>query len=80
MNIATLTDFFLWCCIINGGLMLYWFLVCIVAPDLVYKLQSKFFPMPREVFVPILYGFLGLFKIFFIMFNLAPYLALLIIS
>ncbi|SHJ04921.1 hypothetical protein SAMN02745165_01408 [Malonomonas rubra DSM 5091] len=80
MDMTKLTDFFMWCSIINGGLMIYWFLICMLAPDLIYKLQNRFFPMPREVFVPVLYGFLGLFKIFFLVFNLVPYLALLIIG
>jgi hypothetical protein len=38
------------------------------------------FPIPRETFNVLIYGFLGLFKIFFLTFNLVPYLALLIIA
>ena len=80
MDIPTLTRFFMWCTIINLGLMVYWMLFCVLAPDLVYRVQSKFFPLPRETFNAIIYSFLGLFKIFFIIFNLVPYLALLIIG
>ncbi len=80
MTMQTLKEFFMWCTIINLGLMAYWVLVCMLAPDLVYRVQSKFFPLPRETFDIIIYSFLGLFKIIFIVFNLVPYLALLIIS
>lgn len=80
MDIQTLTNFFMWCSIINGGLLISWSLFCMVAPDLVYRLQSIWFPIPRESFDLIIYSFLGLFKIVFLAFNLVPYLALLIIG
>ncbi len=80
MNIQSFTDFFMWCTIINGGLLLFWSLFCMLTPDLVYRLQNRFFPLPRATFDIIIYSFLGLFKVFFLMFNLVPYLALLIIG
>jgi len=80
MDIATLTRFFMWCTILNLGLMIYWTLFCVFAPDLIYRMQSKFFPLPRETFNLIIYSFLGLFKIVFVVFSLVPYLALLIIG
>lgn len=52
----------------------------ILAPDLMYRTQSKFFPISRETFNVAIYSFLGLFKIFFLLFNLVPYLALLIMG
>ena len=42
--------------------------------------QSVFFPIPRDRFDLMIYGFVGLFKLFFIVFSLVPYLALLIIG
>lgn len=80
MNIQTLTDFFMWCTILNGGILTMWTVFCIFTPDLVYRLQNRFFPMPRETFNAIIYSFIGLFKIFFLVFNVTPYIALLIIG
>lgn len=80
MDIQTLTAFFMWCTIINGGLLVLWALVCLVAPDLVYRTQSKWFPIPRETFNVAIYAFLGLFKIVFLVFNAVPYAALLIVA
>ncbi len=80
MDIQTLTTFFMWCTIINGGILVLWTLAFMIAPDLVYRLQSKWFPIPRETFSAIIYSLIGLFKIFFFVFNLVPYLALLIIK
>ena len=80
MNISTLTTFFMWCTIINGALLIYWSAVLICAPDFIYRLQSKWFPISREAYDIVIYSFLGMFKIFFIVFNLVPWLALLIMS
>ena len=50
------------------------------AQDWVYSIHSKWFHIPREAFNITLYSFMGLFKIMFFIFNLVPYLALLIIG
>ena len=47
---------------------------------MVISLQSKWFPIPRETFDVVIYAFLGLFKIIFLVFNVVPYVALLIIG
>ena len=80
MDTQTLTAFFMWCTIMNGGLLVLWTIICIAAPDLVYRTQSKWFPISRETFDVVIYSFLGLFKIVFLAFNLVPYLALLIVG
>jgi len=80
MDIQTLTTFFMWCTIINGGLLVLWTTLCIVAPDLVYRTQRTWFPIPRKTFDVVIYSFLGLFKIFFLFFNVVPYVALLIVG
>ena len=80
MGIYRLTTFFMWCTIINGALLVLWTTMCILAPDLVYRMQSIWFPIPRETFNVVIYSFLGLFKIFFLAFNVVPYVALLIVG
>ena len=80
MDLQTLTTFFMWCTIINGGLLILWAAFLMAAPDLVYRTQSMWFPISRETFNVVIYSFLGLFKIFFLVFNVVPYLALLIIG
>ena len=80
MDIETLTKFFMWCTIINGGLLGLWTIMMIMAPDLVYRTQRKWFPVPRETFDVLMYSFLGLFKLMFVVFNVVPYIALLIVG
>ena len=80
MDIKTLTDFFMWCSVMNGGLLLFWTAWLVFAPDLVYRIQSRFVPISRENFNTTMYNLLGQMKLLFIMFFLMPYLALLIIT
>lgn len=80
MYMQTLTSFLMWCTIINGSLLVFWTLMLMVIPDLVYRTQSTFFPIPRETFTVVMYAFLGFFKIVFLAFNLVPFVALLIIG
>ena len=69
----------MWCTIMNGALLALLLTMCLLAPDLVYRTQRIWFPIPRETFDVVLYSFLGLFKIIFLVFNVVPYIALLII-
>ncbi len=80
MDLQTLTAFFMWCTIVNGGFLILWVGFCVLAPNLVYRTQSQWFPIPRETFNVVIYSFLGLFKIFFLVFNIVPYVALLIVG
>lgn len=80
MDIQTLTAFFMWCTVINGALLILWTTMLILAPDLVYRTQSKWFTISRETFNTVIYAFIGMFKIVFLVFNVVPYLALLIVG
>lgn len=80
MDIQTLTTFFMWCTIINGGLLLLWTVFCVLTPELVYRTQKMWFPIPRDTFDVLIYSFLGLFKIIYLIFNVVPYIALLIVG
>jgi len=80
MDIQTFTTFFMWCTIINGGVFLWTAVFSVFAPDFSYRMQSKWFPIPRETFNVLSYSYIGLFKIVFLVFNVVPYVALLIIG
>jgi len=80
MNIQTLKTFFMWCTIINVALFIVSVILIIAAPDFIYSAHGQLFHMPREAFDVVLYTFLGLYKIIILVFNLVPYVALLIIE
>ena len=78
MDITVVRAFFMWCSIINGALLILSFLMCAYAGNWIYQMQSGWFPISREAFNVAIYSFIGLFKTFFLVFNLVPYIALLI--
>ena len=80
MDIQTLTVFFMWCSIINFGLLLFLGLAFLLAPNLIYKLQSMFIPISREMFNVIFYSFIGFFKVIVLVFNVVPWIVLEIIA
>jgi len=80
MDIGMLTNFFMWCTIINGSIYILWAIFLVFVPDFVYRIQSKFFPISRETYNVVIYSFLGAFKLFFMFFNVVPYVSLLIIG
>jgi len=80
MNIQVMTSFFMWCTIINSAFMGLIVLLFQLCPEFVYRTQNRFFPIPRETYNVLIYGFLGMFKLFVIVFNLVPFVALLIVG
>ncbi|MDY0165367.1 MAG: hypothetical protein RBS80_02425 [Thermoguttaceae bacterium] len=80
MDLQTARAFFMWCTVINAALLAWSFLVCAYAGNWIYRMHSKWFPMPRETFNVVIYSFIGVYKVFVIVFNAVPYLALLIVG
>jgi len=80
MNLQLLTDFFMWCTIINGGLLLIWTGMYLICPDLLYRTQKKWFPGSKEIFFMMMYCFVGFFKVLYLMLNVVPFIALLLIG
>jgi len=82
MSVETLREFFLWCTIINVSLLVVSFGICagFGLGDWIYRMHGRFFSMSRESFNVAIYAFLGLYKILIFVFNLVPYIALLIVG
>lgn len=80
MDIQILTRFFMWCTVMNFGLLMFSFVFLAFAGDFVYKTHSKWFSMPRESFNVVLYAVLGMYKVVWLVFNVVPWVALAIIG
>ena len=80
MDLDVLRSFLLWCTIINGGLLVVSFVICVFAGDWAYRMQNRWFPTSRETRNVMVCCFLGLYKTFILMFNLVPYIALSIVG
>ncbi len=80
MSIEQLTGLFQWMLIINIGLFALSCLVVILCKDMVEKMHGQMFGLEgRDIRIAI-YAFLGAYKIFIIVFNLSPYIALRMLS
>ena len=80
MNIEITRDVLLWCTVINYGVLLLWFLVFIFAHDWMHRFHGRWFRLTVEQFDAIHYTGMAIYKIGIILFNLVPYLALLIVQ
>ena len=79
MDIQTLISFFMWCTIINGGMMIVAGLMFLTIPEFIYRIHSRWIDISRETFNAVMYATLAFFKAIFILFNLVPWLVVLII-
>lgn len=79
MTIDIMREFLGWCSIINLGLLLWWVLFFMFAHDFMYRLHGKWFNLSVEKFDTIHYAGMAFFKITIFIFNVVPYLVLLII-
>ena len=80
MNIETLKDFLLWCFVINYGILLWWFLAFRFAHAWMFRLHSRWFRLSEERFDAIHYAGMAVYKVGILLFNLAPYIALVIVT
>ena len=85
MDVTTVRTFFMWCTIINVGMMVLNRLVCAFLSDLSYRMNTRMFSISRETlsketFKVALLFYIGLFEILVIVFNIIPCIALAIIE
>lgn len=80
MDFQNTKTFFMWCTVINGGLLIISVITGIVGLDFVYSIHGRLFQISRETFNMAYYFFIGLYKIVWLVFNSVPYIALLIIG
>ena len=80
MDIEILKQFLMWCTIINAAMFVISALSLAWLGDFAYRMHGKMFKLSRESFNVVIYSYIGLYKVLFTVFNLAPYLALVIIT
>lgn len=80
LDIQTVTAFFMWCSIVNASILGIWSFFILLLPDMVYKTQNRWFKISKETFNIAIYGFIGLYKMMFLFFNLIPYIVIKIIA
>lgn len=75
-SIENLIDFFGWCSLINFGILLFSTFVVKLYLGPIGNLHAKIFNLKKEQLPLTYYGYLAVYKIMILIFNLVPYLAL----
>lgn len=76
MNIEILRTFFGWMTAINLVLYIWTAIMCMCAKGWIQRIHGKWFGLTPEAINAFLYGYLGVYKVAFIMFAFVPWLAL----
>jgi hypothetical protein len=80
MSLAVARSTLLWCTLINYGLLIVWMLLMAAPREGLYRLWGRWFPLSAEQFDAINFGGIVLYKLLILVFNLVPYIALLIVG
>jgi hypothetical protein len=80
MTLEQVRDVFMWCSVINVGMLTLWCVMILLARDWIYRLHSRWFPMSKESFAIIHYCGIGLYKMAVFFLCVIPYVALLIVG
>ena len=78
MDIATMTEFFKCCSIINFSILLIVSIIIMMTKDFTYNVHSKLgvWEGSKEAHKQSMYSILGNYKMLIIVFNVVPYFAL----
>jgi hypothetical protein len=76
MDVQLVTDFLLWCLILNYAVLLWWFAAFVFARSWIFKLHRRWFRFSEELFDSVHYTMMGIYKIGILLLNLVPYIAL----
>ena len=76
MDMVLLKEFFMWCTIVNFVIFMWAAIMCMFGQGLIQRVHGKMFGLAPETINAFLYGYLGFYKIVFIVFVLVPWIAL----
>ena len=79
MDLEKLTELFKWMTIINVGLLVFSSFSIMLLRNILCKMHAKLFGIEEDQVAVVAYGYLGMFKILVIVFNIVPYIALLLL-
>lgn len=80
MNIEILKEFFGWMTLINLGFYMWTAIMCVVCKGCMSRIAGKMFGVSEATGKAIIYGYVGMYKLLFMVFNLVPWLALTIME
>ena len=78
MSLEQLTDLFLWMTVINAGIFLFTALLAITSRGFVCRLHGRLFGIAEDKVAVVTYGYLGAYRLLILVFNVVPWVALLL--
>jgi hypothetical protein len=75
-----LYELFMWMTVINLVVFIWSAVMCMLLKNLIVRIHGKLFGLSPEAIKATLYGFLGVYKIVFIVFVFVPWVALSIMT
>lgn len=80
MTLDQLTELFKWMTICNVAVFLISAVLTIMFKGFVCRMHGMIFGIDKEKVPMVLYGYLGLYRIIILVFNIVPYVSLLILK
>lgn len=80
MNLDQLTELFKWMSIINTGILILSSVLIMLLKNIMYKMHGKLFGIKEDDIALVSYQYLGMYKILVLVFNITPYISLLLIK
>ncbi len=79
-DLVVMREILMWCTIFNASLLTLWTFMFMFYNEWNYRMLQKVAPISKETFYVLHYGFVGFFKLNIFLFNIVPWIALLIID
>jgi hypothetical protein len=79
MSHLALTDFLLWCTVLNYLILVLWFIAFTVGHDWMFQLHGRWFRLTADQFDRLHYGAMATYKVGILLLNLVPLIALTIL-
>jgi hypothetical protein len=80
MNQDFLSEFLLWCTILNYAILLLWFAAFSLGHEWMFQLHERWFRLTVAQFDALHYGAMAAYKVGIVLLNLVPYIALNIVA
>jgi hypothetical protein len=80
MTITQWSSFFIWCTVINYGVLMVWFGAIVMFKDKIHHLHAKWFKLTEEQFDMVHYIGIAIYKVLVLVFCLVPAIALRLIK
>jgi hypothetical protein len=80
MNTDLIKDFLLYCLVFNYVILIIWFGVFSLAHDWIFDLHKRWFTLSIEIFDSLHYMSMAIYKIAILILNIAPLVAMWLIS